>query len=196
MYKIKLLLFCSFIYNSNTRPRACLIWWLCKGASRGRRWEQIKSRGSKEQARSGEWELTERRWCLFSLWLVMGGCSQHKHMPSWLAHFLPHSTSLHWATQTQDTTAGPLYSLCLCMRTSTLYACSLLLWSTRSLNACYHGKSRTSVGNIKSKVPLSKTSWLKVKEVVVPRRQIYWSIWESQTFVLLFSAIPVMSGYF
>lgn len=32
-------------------------------------------------------------------------------MPSWLAHFLPHSTSLRRATQAQDTTASPLYSL-------------------------------------------------------------------------------------
>lgn len=70
-----------------------------------------KVKGVQRSRRAVEWELTEQRWCLFSLWLVMGGCSQHKHMPSWLTHFLPHSTSLRWATQAQDTTAGPLYSL-------------------------------------------------------------------------------------
>lgn len=76
----------------------------------------------------------------------MGGCSQHKHMPSWLAHFLPRSTSPRWATQAQDTTAGPLYSPplprhihAICMLTA--------LWSTRRLNACYHGQSRTSGRN-------------------------------------------------
>lgn len=108
------------------------MWWLSGEASRGRRWEQIKFCGFK----GAEWELTKQRWCLFSLWLVMGGCSQHKHMPSWLAHFLPHSTSLRRATQAQDTTAGPLCSLSLHEH---IHAICMLRapWWTRSLNACY-----------------------------------------------------------
>lgn len=60
--------------------------------------------GLEKTERDGE--QTKRRWCLFSLWLVMGDCSQHKHMPSWLTHFLLLSTSQHWATQAQDTTAS------------------------------------------------------------------------------------------
>ncbi|TNN58268.1 hypothetical protein EYF80_031508 [Liparis tanakae] len=45
----------------------------------------------------------------------MADCSQHKHMPSWLTHFLLRSTSpVCWATQAQDTTAtgcktGPVW---------------------------------------------------------------------------------------
>ena len=44
----------------------------------------------------------------------MGDCSQHKHMPSWLTHFLLHSTSQRWATQAQDTTASCV-CVCVCM---------------------------------------------------------------------------------
>lgn len=81
--------------------------------SRGGRGVKRSRRGCRvleETRRAGE--QTERCWCLFSLWLAMGGCSQHKHMPSWLTHFLLHSASQHWATQAQDTTAS---CACVCL---------------------------------------------------------------------------------
>lgn len=91
-----------------------------------------------EDLEEKEWdgEQTERCWCLFSLWLVMGDCSQHKHMPSWLTHFLLHSTSQRWATQAQNTTARCVCAcvlLCICM-----HVCSLLLWLTWTHTVCAH----------------------------------------------------------
>lgn len=91
--------------------------------------------GLEEKERDGE--QTKRCWCLFSLWLVMGDCSQHKHMPSWLTHFLLHSTSQHWATQAQKTTARCVRACVACLH-AWMHACSLLLWFTQTHNVCAH----------------------------------------------------------
>lgn len=93
-------------------------------------------RRRRREERDGEREQTKQCWCLFSLWLVMGDCSQHKHMPSWLTHFLLHSTSQHWATQAQDTTARVCMCVCVCLHACIPYACSLLLWFTWTHTIC------------------------------------------------------------
>lgn len=82
-------------------------------------------------------EQTERCWCLFSLWLVVGDCSQHKHMPSWLTHFLLHSTSQHWATQSQDTTVRCVcIYVYICMRECTVCMLTALAVSKDSPYIC------------------------------------------------------------
>lgn len=94
--------------------------------------------GLEKKERDGE--QTKRCWCLFSLWLVMGDCSQHKHMPSWLTHFLLHSISQRWATQAQNTTARCV-CVCVCCLFACMYvcyACSLLLWLTWTQTVCVH----------------------------------------------------------
>lgn len=121
-------------------------------------------------------EQTERCWCLFSLWLVVGDCSQHKHMPSWLTHFLLHSTSQCWATQSQDTTARCVcIYVCICMHAHTVCMLTALVVCKDSHYICVAARTNQEQTQI-----TKNTFQLKVKEGIFHLR--LWGRKESGLF--------------